>query len=552
VPPRPSAGLPLLLLAAALALGWNLNGYRLLDPDEGRNAEVAREMARTNDYLVPHLDGLPYLDKPIVYFAASAALMEVLGPTETAARLPAYLATLATVALLVWFGRRRWGPEAGWLAGVAFATMPLTLAYAHTAIFDSTLTLCTTAAIICFFEERATLAWAALAVGALTKGPVAIAVPLVVAMSHALATGAPLRRVVSVRALAAFAVVALPWFLAVTARIPEFPHYAFVRETFERFTTPGFHRTAPFWYYLPIIPVAAFPWIVPACARLGGLGRWRATWSARREPAAREPLWLVAWVLGPLALFTLNESKLPQYVLPLMPAFALAAARTVAAAGPRVAWRPYVALAGALAVVVILLTERLVAPLPLTLAARLAIPPAALALGIALLASAGCVAVAATREWATLGAVGYALVVISLPFGTGALLRAVGDDRSAARLAAAIRPLVDSAGATVLGVAAYPPSLPFYLGTTIAVATAGAEELTSNYLVAYADRYRALPDSPLKPADSWKAILERCLVPTVFVTRAGNRGARAALAVLPLVADDGRYVAYGPCRPGVT
>jgi len=144
-------GLPLLVLAAALALGWNLNGYRLLDPDEGRNAEVAREMAGSNDYLIPHLDGLPYLDKPIVYFAVTALAMKMLGPTETAARLPAYLATLATIALLVWFGRRRWGPDAGWLTGLAFATMPLTLAYAHTAIVDSTLTLCTTAAIVCFF-----------------------------------------------------------------------------------------------------------------------------------------------------------------------------------------------------------------------------------------------------------------------------------------------------------------------------------------------------------------------------------------------------------------
>src|SRR5437879_11964433 len=84
-------------------------------------------MAHTNDYLVPHLDGLPYLDKPIVYFAAAAALMELLGPTETAARLPAYAATLATIGLLVGFARRRWGSDAGWLAGIAYATTLLPL-----------------------------------------------------------------------------------------------------------------------------------------------------------------------------------------------------------------------------------------------------------------------------------------------------------------------------------------------------------------------------------------------------------------------------------------
>ncbi|HEY7194800.1 MAG TPA: glycosyltransferase family 39 protein, partial [Gemmatimonadales bacterium] len=117
--------LPTVLVAAALALAFNLGGYPLLEPDEGRNAEVAREIAMSNDYVLPHLNGLPYLDKPIVYFAAAAAVMEVLGPTETAARLPAYLFTLATLVVVVWFARRRWGNDAGWLAGLALATMPL-------------------------------------------------------------------------------------------------------------------------------------------------------------------------------------------------------------------------------------------------------------------------------------------------------------------------------------------------------------------------------------------------------------------------------------------
>src|SRR6185312_944128 len=167
-------GLPLLLLAAAVALGWNLNGYHLLDPDEGRNAEVAREMASSNDYLIPHLDGLPYLDKPVVYFAAAAAAMELLGPTETAARLPAYLFTLATIVVVIRFARRRWGADAGWLAGLALATMPLVLVYARATIFDSTLAFCTTVAILAFWDDRPVLAWAAIGLGAITKGPVAI------------------------------------------------------------------------------------------------------------------------------------------------------------------------------------------------------------------------------------------------------------------------------------------------------------------------------------------------------------------------------------------
>ena len=276
-------------------MGWNLNGYRLLDPDEGRNAEVAREMALSNDYLVPHLDGLPYLDKPIVYFAAAAAVMELTGVTETAARLPAYIATLATIGLLAWFARRRWGDDAGWLAGVAYATTVLPLAYARTAIFDSSLTLCTTAAILGTLEQQPVAAWAAMAVGALTKGPIAVAIPLLVLVPHALATGASVRRLFPRRGLVAFAVIALPWFVAVSIAHADFPGYVFLRETLARVTTTSFHRTAPFWYYLPIVPVAAFPWIIPALARLR---HWRATWAARREPGAHEPLLFACWVIG--------------------------------------------------------------------------------------------------------------------------------------------------------------------------------------------------------------------------------------------------------------
>jgi 4-amino-4-deoxy-L-arabinose transferase-like glycosyltransferase len=159
IAPVDNRWLILLLVLAALALGWDLGGGRLLDPDEGRNAEVAREMATTHDYLVPHLDGLPYLDKPVLYFAAAAAAMQILGPSELAARLPAYLATLATIALVIWFARRRYGADAGWLAGLALATMPMVLVYARTTIFDSSLSLFTTAAVIAFAEDRAVLAW---------------------------------------------------------------------------------------------------------------------------------------------------------------------------------------------------------------------------------------------------------------------------------------------------------------------------------------------------------------------------------------------------------
>jgi len=539
----------LLLVLAAVALGWNVSGYRLFDPDEGRNAEVAREMSQSNDYVVPHLDGLPYLDKPIVYFAAAAAVMEVVGPTETAARLPAYLATLGTIALLVAFARRRWGDEAGWIAGLAYATMVLPLAYARTAIFDSTLTLCTTGAMLWFWDERPVTAWGALAIGALTKGPIALAIPLLALVAHALLIGTSVRRLFPWRGLAAFVAIVLPWFVAVAIRHPDFPHYVFVRETLERMTTRSFHRTAPFWYYLPILPLAAYPWIVPA---LGRVKHWRAAWDARRDPPAREALLLTCWVIVPLLFLSLNQSKLPQYVLPLVPAFALAATRNVSSGGSATAARAYVIVATLLGLALVALTRWLPAPISLTSAEKAAIPPTAVALGIVALCSAALVALGALAGRPRTIIFGYSVVVMTIPLLSGKLLTAVGEDRSSGAVANATAAALRETGGSgaVLGVLAYPPSLPFYLRRVIPVATATGAELTSNYIADNVARFRALPGSPLLPAEDWKEVLARCSVSTVFLTSAGNREARSALGgALPLLVADDHYAAYGPCLP---
>jgi 4-amino-4-deoxy-L-arabinose transferase-like glycosyltransferase len=508
-------------------------------------------MAATNDYVLPHFDGLPYLDKPIVYFASAAAVMEVLGPTETAARLPAYLFTLATLIVVVWFVRRRWGTDTGWLAALALATMPLVLAYARTTIMDSALAFCTTLAILAFWDERPVLAWAAIGLGAITKGPIAIMIPLAALIPYALLTGRQVRRLFPLVGLGVFALVALPWFLAVSSRVPEFPHYVFVRETFERVTTKSFHRTAPFWYYLPIVPVAAFPWIVPALARLK---KWRWAWLARRvNPQAQAAMLLACWVLGPLLFFTLNQSKLPQYVLPLMPPFAIAAARALTG-GIAAGRRTYAVIAAVFGVALASLTIWLHAPISLTPGERAAIPPAALGLGIALLISAALVWYGGRSRHPrpALAVMGYALTVMAMPIVSGRLLAAVGEDRSSATLAQVIqnvRPTVKGVeDIEVVGVSAFPTSLPFYLRHQVLLASGTARELTSNFVVDYQEQFRRDSLSPLRPADYWRGRARECRTPAVFIARANDTRVRAQLdSVLPLLAVEGKYAAYGPC-----
>src|SRR2546425_386836 len=134
------------------------------------------------------------------------------------------------------------------------------------------------------------------------------------------------------------------------------------------------------------------------------------------------------------------------------------------------------------------------------------------------------------------------------PLAPAPLLRAVGDARRAAAIARAVAG--GGGGGGVLAVEASPPSLPFYLRHTIPVSTTGAEELTSNYIAEYHSRLRALPGSPLLPAHFWLEVLARCVTPTVFVTHDGLPGPRTWLqAALPLLADNGHYSAYGPCKP---
>ena len=177
-------------------------------------------------------------------------------------------------------------------------------------------------------------------------------------------------------------------------------------------------------------------------------------------------------------------------------------------------------------------------------------------LGLVLAASGLIVALAVRRNTPSLGVAAYAAIVIAIPIVGGTLLRAVGDDRSSAPVTDAVaaalsRSAAAGAPAQVVGIGAFIPSLPFYLRRTIPLATATAKELTSTYIADYADRFRTLPGSPLLDADAWRDLLSRCPLPTIFIARAGDRDVRTTLhGRLPLLGEDARFAAYGPCRGG--
>jgi 4-amino-4-deoxy-L-arabinose transferase-like glycosyltransferase len=545
-----------LLWAAGLALVGLLYGfsaYPLLEPDEGRNAEVAREMAARNDYVLPRLNALPYVDKPVLYFAAAAVAMKVIGPTQAAARLPSLAFTLATVALVAWFARRLLDGRAAWTAAIAVAATPFTLAYARTAIFDATLTYWMTGALIAFYcaieTSRAhagpavgwsAAAWIAIALGVLTKGPVALAVPLLVALPYAVWR----RRAAAVLdpvGMLAFLALVLPWVVLVSRQVPDFLRYVLLVETADRLAGSGLGRSEAWWYFLPITLGAALPWSLVA------LGAFR-----RRRPGAiidHRLVFLLLWIALPVLFFSVSQSKRPQYVLPVVPAFGLLVALLWHRANGRLAGvRPAGAALALLGVGLALGAARVPALLRPSEPVASLIPRTALWLGALCVAGGAAAWGWANRRERALAAL--VLPVAAIPVLAMPIMRAIGVERSSRALAEAVAPFVPEHG-EVVAIGTYPLSLPFYLRRTLTLATTDGHELTSNYVRRRFADLRRSPGAPLRPPDWWEDAMVQCDRPRLFVVRADDGVARPRLASRLALRGESRTVAvYGPCSTG--
>ena len=255
----PRRHLLLLLLAALLLFFAGLGRLPLIEPDEGRNAEVAREMLTSGDWITPHFNTLTYLDKPVVYFALVATSFTVWGVSEWAARFPSALMALGTM-LLCWFmARRMFGNNSALRAGLIFATSPLVIGLSRFVIFDMTLAFLITLSMLCFWlavesdfrrEVPAVAMFAVWGVAAITKGPVGFLLPLISILTFQAVRG-QFRELKKSRwglGLAAFFALALPWFVAVSLRHPEFPRYALWQESLQRFAAGTARRGGSIFY----------------------------------------------------------------------------------------------------------------------------------------------------------------------------------------------------------------------------------------------------------------------------------------------------------------
>jgi len=550
-----TSGLVVWLLIVVLAAGYGLGGYGLIEPDEGRNAEVAREMAATNNYVLPHLNGLPYLDKPVLYFAAVAAAIEVFGANEFAARLMSLMFGLATAALAGCFALRFWGRDGAVVAATATATAPLAFGLSRVVIMDTALSFFIVVALVCFFcaiegrSEEGTasptrrrwflwtlVAWGAIGLGVLTKGPVAFAVPLLVAAPYAFRRRASLAVWHPIGPAAMLAIV-LPWVWAVSREIPNFLHYVVVTETWARMTTDELRRTEPVWFFLPVLLVGTFPWSIVA---LSGI-REKISREASSDRTARLFLWL--WVVVPLVFFSLSRGKQEQYVLPLVPAVALLVASRWPSCWKGVRFGSVLwGLAGAAFLVLAALGVPGLDP------ARVASETAtsfAVGFGAAAIVG-GVMAWLGARRRRHLAVVGLALPLLVFPIVGARLMESVATGRSARGLAKEVEGRLTE-DTELLWIESYAAGVSFYLERTIPVASNDGDELRSNYILRNSEVF--LDDQGLlRPLAAAERSVSDCDGPKIFLlsTKSRDLGDAIEASGFPPLVEDRRWLAFGP------
>jgi len=321
-------------LIAALLYLPALGAPPLWEPDEGRYAEIAREMVISGDYVTPRDNMVRYFEKPpLVYWAESAAI-HLFGPTEFAIRLPAALFTAGEVAATCAIGEAMFGAAAGLTSAVVLALCPLVFAFARFATLDPALTFLLTMAVGAFyfaaapgdFGSRASRRWmlvasAMLALGTLAKGPVALILGGAIALAWILVErrGREIARMPILRCVAVYTIIAVPWFVAAGLRNPGFLRFFFVHEHLQRFVSSQEHGWGPY-FFIPIVVGGTWPWLffVPS-----GVAIARETRDSARTRSALRLLGI--WFALIFIFFSIPRSKLGSYILPAIPPIAIVA-----------------------------------------------------------------------------------------------------------------------------------------------------------------------------------------------------------------------------------
>jgi 4-amino-4-deoxy-L-arabinose transferase-like glycosyltransferase len=333
----------LLLLALALGMffGFRLGGYPLANPDEGRNAEIPREIVASGNWVTPQLNGVNYFEKPPLMYWAVAVSLELLGPGEWSVRAVPALFALGGALLTYAATRRIYGRAAGLTAALVQGTSLFYFILGHALILDMAVSVLMSVTLYCFIlgvreppgRRRRWLfygLYASAALATLTKGLIGFLVTGAVMFLWLLVFNQwkRLRPLHLPTGALLFLAVAAPWHVLAALHNPSWMHRYLVYEHFERFTSTVASRPGPWWYFVPIVLLGLFPWTGFLWAGLREAGR--GGWANRAKNA--DTWFFLTWAGFVFLFFSASHSKLPPYILPVFPALAVLIGRRLAPA----------------------------------------------------------------------------------------------------------------------------------------------------------------------------------------------------------------------------
>jgi 4-amino-4-deoxy-L-arabinose transferase-like glycosyltransferase len=307
----------ILLILSCLFLFLNLGSYSLKEPDEGRYAEIPREMVETGDYIVPRLNYVRYFEKPPLHYWMTALSYKTLGISEWSFRLPNALAALFCV-LALYFSIRKWfNARTGLTSAIILLSSFGFFAMGRIITIDMLFACLLFISLLAFYgyyrEKRMSslyLFYTCLALSTLAKGPVAlilvgltVLIFLVVERNFAF-----LRDLLRLKGLLLYGCITVPWFVAIALREKEFLWFFFVDQHFLRFLTAKHKRSGPPYYFIPVLLGGMFPWSLLIPRSIVAL--WHV----------KELRLFFIWSLVVFVFFSLSGSKLPPYILPAFPA----------------------------------------------------------------------------------------------------------------------------------------------------------------------------------------------------------------------------------------
>jgi len=322
----------LITVLFALYFGFQLGERAIWNPDEGRYSEIPREMLVSGDFITPHLDGVKYFEKPPLFYWLQAGSIKAFGIHEWSLRLWPVAFSLFGCLAVYGAGRRLRGRSTGLLSALVLATSLLYYFLGRAVILDMAVSVLIALAMLAFMvgvrappgRERRNYLWAfyvLMALATLTKGLIGIVIPgmVIAAWIALLGEWRLLKSIYLPSGLALYLLVAAPWHILVSIPNPEFPYFYFVQQHILRYLTTIEQRYQPPWFFIPILLLGMVPWTAffPQALKDALPARWR------ERQAYRDNLFLVLWAALVFVFFSLSDSKLVPYILPVFPPLAL-------------------------------------------------------------------------------------------------------------------------------------------------------------------------------------------------------------------------------------